>query len=338
MLSIEKISLALPFVVAPMAGVSDLPFRLVSRELGAPLAFTEMIDARALGHRDRRTSHMLSSGEGDRPLGVQIVGNEEEYLLRAIDALEKHDFDLLDLNAACPAPKVTRKGMGASLLRDPERLGVLLSVLVRRSSIPVTVKIRAGWDATSVNGREVALRAEDAGVNAIFIHGRTKVQGYSGTVDYGVIREVKGAVKVPVIASGDNMTVETITRMFRETGCDGVAIARGSLGNPWIFRDMGQFLRSGVIPPRPDAAEIALVMKRHLELVVSHYGEKRGTSSFRKFCVWYTRGLSDTRPLRDRAFRAATKDEILEIIDEMGRLQRGREQQASPESGESSFS
>jgi tRNA-dihydrouridine synthase B len=320
MLIIGNLPLPSPCVVAPMAGVSDLPFRVIARSFGAPLAFTEMIDARALGHRDRRTLHMLSSSPDDRPLGVQLVGNDEDYLLKALDLLRERRFELLDFNAACPAPKLTRKGMGAALLKDPYRLGQLLEMLVCRSDVPVTVKIRAGWDTDSVNAREVALRAEDAGVSALFIHGRTKTQGYRGTVDYRIIREVKQALRIPVIASGDNITLDSIRTMFDETGCDGVAIARGALGNPWIFRETIEYLRNGRIFRKPEVEEVIAVIKKHLDLVITHYGESRGLSSFRKFFIWYTRGIAKAKPLRDMAFRAESKEALLHVIGDLTNL------------------
>jgi tRNA-dihydrouridine synthase B len=276
-----------------------------------------MIDAKALSNGDKRTCRMLSSSQDDRPLGVQLVGNDEDYLWRAVDLLHEGGFDLLDFNAACPTTKVTRKGMGAALLRDPYNLKKILRGLVRRSNIPVTVKIRAGWDTDSVNAKEVALLAEDAGIGTLFIHGRTKMQGYSGTVDYRIIREVKQALKIPVIASGDNLTIGSIKTMFDETGCDGVAIARGALGNPWIFKEIIGFFRNDRISYRPDAREVAAVMKNHLDLVVAHHGESRGVSSFRKFFIWYTRGLPGAKPLRDKAFREKTSEALLGVIEEV---------------------
>ena len=320
MLTLGGISLPVPCVVAPMAGVSDLPFRLITRSFGAPLAFTEMIDARALSHRDKRTLRMLRPDEEDHPLGVQLVGNDETYLTKALEILGGYRFEILDLNAACPAAKVTRKGMGAALLRDPARLRGLLRTMAQVSKMPVTVKIRAGWDSASINAREVALHAEDAGISALFIHGRTKTQGYSGAVDYRIIREVKEALRVPVVASGDNLTVESINRMFRETGCDGVAVARGALGNPWIFRELNSFFLDGRMPDRPGAAEIAEVMERHLALMVQHYGERTGLSAFRKFFIWYTKGLSGAKPLRDTAFRAETVEELTDAISRVACL------------------
>lgn len=320
MLTIGNINLNLPFMLSPMAGVSDLPFRLISRSFGCPLAFTEMIDINAIFQKDKRTAHMLSSSPDDRPLGVQLLGSSGSQIPFALERLSGHHCDLIDFNAACPSPKVTRKGKGAALMLEPKRLRDILSALVRYSPLPVAVKIRAGWDADSINAREVALYAEDAGINALFIHGRTKTQGYGGTVDYSIIREVKEALSIPVIASGDNLSVERVQKMFNETGCDGVAIARGALGNPWIFRQISNFFDGAAGPPGPDISQRVDVMKRHLELAAGHWGEKRGVGSFRKFFIWYTRGLHGLRPLRDRAFRAGSKEDLLEIIEDLARF------------------
>jgi tRNA-dihydrouridine synthase B len=317
MLAIGNIKLPVPCILAPMAGVSDLSFRLITRSFGAPMAFTEMIDARALSHKDKRTLRMLSSEPNDRPLGVQLLGNNEEHILKAIDILDGYEFDLLDFNAACPTTKITRNGKGAALLREPHKLRDILKLLVGCSKVPVTVKIRAGWDSDSINAREVALYAEDAGVSALFIHGRTRTQGYSGTVDYQVIKEVKKALRIPVIASGDGVSLSFVRKMFNETGCDGVAIARGALGNPWIFREAVRFFENGTFCEKPDINERIETMKRHLNLLVQYYGEKKSVSCFHKFFIWYTRGLSGMKPLRDRAFRTGTIDELFSAIDEL---------------------
>ncbi len=320
MLKIGNVTLSVPYTLAPMAGVSDLPFRIVTRSFGAPLAFTEMIDARAISQGEKRTHHMLTSSPEDRPLGIQLLGNDEAYLLKALEAIEDHDFDLLDLNAACPAPKITRKGKGAALLKEPHTLGKLLKVLVAHAKVPVTVKIRTGWDPTSVNAQQVALCAEDAGVSALFIHGRTRSQGYGGTVDYGIIQEVKKALTIPVIASGDNLSVHAIKKMFDETGCDAVAIARGALGYPWIYREVIRFFQDGTLCEKPSIAERITTITHHLNLVVQYYGEKRGIACFHKFFIWYTRGLRGTKPLRNSVFRADTKDEVLKVVEELGRF------------------
>ena len=317
MLTIGNLMLPFPCMLAPMAGVSDLPFRLITRSFGAPLAFTEMIDINSLSHKDKRTLRMLSSNPDDRPLGIQLLGSDGEHMLRALDVLDGYEFELLDFNAACPAAKVVKKGKGAALLREPRKMRELLKVMVGHSKVPVTVKIRTGWDADSVNAREIALYAEDAGISALFIHGRTKTQGYSGTVEYRVIKEVKDALKIPVIASGDNISVPFIKKMFDETGCDGVAVARGSLGNPWIFREIIRFFQDGTYREMPDVQERIDVMKAHLSLAVQHWGERRGVASFHKFFIWYTRGLRGMKLLRGRAFRLHRADELLEAIESL---------------------
>ncbi len=260
---------------------------------------------------------MLASSPDDSPRGIQLLGSKEEQIPAALDALEAYRFDLLDFNAACPAPKVARKGKGAALLKEPRRLKELLTMLVRYSGVPVTVKIRAGWDEDSVNAREIALMAEDSGVSALFIHGRTMTQGYGGAVDYGIIRAVKEALRIPVIASGDNLSVPLIKKMFDRTGCDGVAIARGSMGNPWIFRDIMGFLDHGRLPESPSLEERLAVLRDHMDLTLHQYGERRGVGIFHKFFIWYTRGLRNTRPIRDKAFRADTKDELLALIEDI---------------------
>ena len=321
MLTIGNITVPVPCILAPMAGITDLPFRLITRSFGAPFAFTEMIDAKSLFYRDKRTRRMLASCANDQPLGIQLLGNDEEFLVRAVDTLyENYCFQLLDFNAACPAPKVVRNGKGSALLKEPAKLEKLLAAVVRRSPVPVTVKIRTGWDTDSVNAREIALRAQDAGVCAVFIHGRTRVQGYSGSVDYATIKNVKDALRVPVIASGDNLSVRSIMKMLAETGCDGVAIARGSLGNPWIFRDIYQHFLDGSPGVAPTVHERMEVILRHLEMVTDYYGELRGVGVFHKFFIWYTRSLPNVKPLRDSAFRTDTLPELLAIIDKLRKL------------------
>jgi tRNA-dihydrouridine synthase B len=321
-LYIGNVSLSSPCVLAPLAGVSDLPFRLISRSCGCEFAYTEMISARSLVYQSASTLKMLLSVSEDRPLGVQLLGNDRDILRRALDILAEYRFDIVDFNAACPVEKVTGKGAGASLLREPWKLGALLRGIVDNASVPVTVKLRAGWDDTSVTARDAALRAEDAGVAAVCIHGRTRAQGYSGGVDYSIIREVKEALKIPVIASGDALSPLLIKKLFDETGCDGVAIARGALGNPWIFRETAEFLTSGILPERPSAGDVSSTMEKHLDLCCSFHDEYNGTKMFRKFFVWYTRGIFDVRALRQQAFRARTKDEMIELIRQLGTRER----------------
>ncbi len=316
----------MPFMLAPMAGVSDLPFRLIAREFGCPLAFTEMINARALGLKNDKTLRFLRSSPLDRPLGVQLLGREPEFLLHALDVLAGYPFDVIDLNAACPVHKVTRKGEGAALMREPETLFRLVSALVKHARVPVTVKIRSGWDLDSVNAPEAAKRIEAAGASAVCVHGRTRSQGYRGRADASVIKAVKEAVAIPVIASGDVFSQAAAARIAEETGCDALMVARGALGNPWIFDDLARAQGNGGADAAGcgphdalarEIAEVKPVMEKHLALSVDHHGPVTGVINFRKCFVWYTRGVRDARTLRVRAVHASSLDEMRALIDEL---------------------
>ena len=316
MLSIGHLKVPSSLVLAPMAGITDLPFRLINRSFGCELAFTEMISASSLIHGSKNSLKMLAATNNDRPLGVQILGADPECIKRALDILSEYAFDLIDLNAACPVKKVVSRGEGAALLREPAKLQRLLKCMVKESAIPVTLKIRSGWDETQVNATEIALRAQDAGVSGLFIHGRTKMQGYSGEVNYRVLREVKDSVGIPVIAGGNALTPHLVTRLFQETGCNGAAVARGALGNPWIFPQTAEYLESGTVSFRPDVSDITRIMKEHLGSNAAFYGEKTGVIHFRKFFTWYTRGIS-VKELKVSAFRAKTLYEMMRLIDEV---------------------
>jgi len=320
MLQIGKLKLRQSLILAPMAGITDLPFRLLCREFGCELAFVEMLNVRSVSYKSKKTKQMLSTVKRDSPLGIQLLGFEDKFIIKALDILKSHKFDILDFNAACPAKKVTKRGEGAALLRQPKKLQAILRILVKNSTSPVTVKIRAGWDEHSVNAREVALISEDAGVDAIFVHGRTKIQEYRGPVNYEAIRQVKKAVKVPVIASGDIFNAVLAKKMLDETGCDGLAVARGALGNPWIFKEISRFLKDGAIEPRPSEKEIIDTIVEHLNSCIDFYGERGGAVLFRKFFAWYTKGFSGSRKLREKCCRAKTKKEMSGIIEELSKL------------------
>lgn len=303
-----------------MAGISDLPFRMINRSFGCEFAFAEMISARSLVYRSGKTMRMMATAACDKPVGVQLLGDDPFMIRTSIDILEGHNFDVLDFNAACPVNKVTSRGEGAALLKEPRRLRELLRIMVDNASVPVTLKMRAGWDDESLNARDIALFAEDAGIAAVTVHGRTRVQGYGGTVNYRIIGDVKKALSIPVIASGDALSPRLIDRLFEETGCDGVAVARGSLGNPWIFRQMTNFRRSGAVPQGPSIEELVETMTTHLGLCCDFYGERVGNMIFRKFFLWYTRGIPDVKPLRQRAVNSAAMAETLAIIGDLPSL------------------
>jgi tRNA-dihydrouridine synthase B len=321
MLRIGNLKLGTPFILAPMSGVTDLPFRSIHRRFGCELAFIEMINVRSLCHRTKKTLQMLVSDAADRPLGIQLIGHQPEYLPRAVEILNEFDHDLLDFNAACPAKKLALKGSGAGMMRTPEILEESLRAMVKHSKVPVTVKIRTGWDSPSVNAVDIARRCGDAGISALFIHGRTRSQGYRGGVDYPVIREVKKAVRIPVIASGDIWSAFWAKKMFDETGCDGIAVARGGLGNPWIFAEI-QAIFQGLPPPEPKPEQVIATIIEHARLNIRQYGETIGIMRFRKHLGWYIKGLPGARFMRDRAFRVKTFGELEEFLEKIAPADR----------------
>ncbi|MFH1363360.1 MAG: tRNA dihydrouridine synthase DusB [Candidatus Omnitrophota bacterium] len=302
-------------ILAPLSGISSLPFRKLNRKFGCKFAYLEMVGARSINYLSRRTKQMIAVDPGDRPLGVQLLGKDPDYLSKALEKFKDFACDLIDFNAACPQKKVTRQGQGAALLKDPVKLAKLLSVMVKESPLPVTVKLRLGWDS-SQGIVDLAKRVEDSGVSAVCLHGRTKMQGYSGSVDYSSIRKVKAALTIPVIASGDIWSGVLAKKMFDLTFCDAIAVARGSLGNPWIFREIDEFLDKSKISPRPDIEEVIRVMNEHLNLSIDFYGEKAGVTKFRKFFIWYTRGFLQAKPLRIKVATIVRHSQMLELIDE----------------------
>ena len=316
MLKIGTLKLDSPLILAPMAGISDLPYRMINRSMGCGFAFTEMLSATALAYRSKGTMQKLTGLEKDQPLAVQVVGANMDIMKQALEVLADYPYATIDLNAACPVTKVAGTGKGAGLLKEPLKLKKLLKMIVKNTDVPVTVKIRSGWDEGSVNAVDVALHAEDAGVSAVIIHGRTRAQRYKGHVDYNIIREVKEAIAIPVIASGDALRPDLIKRLFDETGCDGVALARGALGNPWLFQQATEYIKNGTEPTPPDIRERMRVMTEHLAFMVSSNGEKLGVLQFRKFFGWYTKGLP-VKELKVMAFHASTHDEMQDKINEL---------------------
>ncbi|MBN2483063.1 MAG: tRNA dihydrouridine synthase DusB [Candidatus Omnitrophica bacterium] len=314
-MQIGNLRLTLPALLAPMSGITCLPYRMLNRAFGCECAFLEMINARALHYCTKRTHQLMPTQKEDRPLGVQLLGCEQRYVCYAIERLREYQFDILDLNAACPRRKIVTRGEGAALLKDPQRLRDLLKVMVNTSTQPVTVKIRIGWDDAK-SARDIALYAQDSGIAALFVHGRTCTQSYSGTVDYGAIREIKKSLHIPVIGSGDIFSVPQAKRMMDETGVDGVLVARGALGNPWIFAQLRAFFKGGLTMGYPEITEVVCVMKDHLDAFIALYGERRGILKYRKFLIWYTRGFSRVKQIRHRAQQVKTQDETVALIEE----------------------
>ena len=315
---------ALPFprvILAPLSGISSLSFRKLNRESGCKFAFLEMVCARSLSYSNKKTLQLLSTDSTDRPLGLQLLGNDSCYISKALEKLKDYKYDILDFNAACPYRKVTSHGKGAALLNQPKKLQKLLTGMVKEVKVPVTVKVRLGWD-NAKNAVNIAKHVQDAGVAAVCVHGRTRMQWHRGPVDYSAIRKVKAALKIPVVGSGDILSGLLAKKMFDETGCDAITVARGALGNPWIFNEIEEYLAAGRILPRPTILEIAQTMKRHLDLCLDFYSQKYGVMQFRKFYIWYTRGFSDSKLLRISACRASSAVQMRNLIDKFILLRR----------------
>ncbi|MGE5529001.1 MAG: tRNA dihydrouridine synthase DusB [Patescibacteria group bacterium] len=314
MLRIGTVMLRNPLVLAPMAGVTDAPFRLICREYGAALVTGEMISDQALLHGNRRTLPLLAVDPAERPVALQLFGSDPGSMAAAARLLCQAGPDLIDLNFGCPVPKVVKNGAGAALLRDPSRAAAIVRSVAAVVDRPVTVKMRAGWDAGRIVAPELAAACAEAGAAAITVHARTRDQFYAGAADWGVIRAVKQAAGVPVIGNGDLRQPGDVPRMLRETGCDAVAVGRAALGNPWFFAGALRAL-AGESPGRPAHGERFAVLRRHLRAEVQIRGEERGVKEMRKHAAWYLRGLPGAAHLRDEINTLSTLDAVLGVLD-----------------------
>ncbi|MBI5815043.1 MAG: tRNA dihydrouridine synthase DusB [Nitrospinae bacterium] len=313
---IGNVILKSPAVMAPMAGLSDLPFRRIVMEYGAGMVTTELISANALVRESAKTFGMLPVEDEPHPNAAQIFGGDVDVTRDAcVIASEKTACDIIDVNFGCPVKKVTKCGAGAAMLKDVEKAGRMVEAVVMAVRKPVTVKIRAGWDMNSVNAVDMALALEQAGAAAITVHARTASQGYSGTADWNVISKVAGIVKIPVIGNGDIVTPEIALWRLSGFGCAAVMIGRGALGAPWIFRQINELLASGSYS-RPGAAEVMEVMLRHLDMMIGASGEIPGVRRMRAHLGHYTRGLPSASRLRDAFMRAASREDVARIASE----------------------
>jgi tRNA-dihydrouridine synthase B len=312
-MKVGRLHLKNSIVLAPMAGITDLPFRRTVREFGCGLAFTEMVSANGLLRGLGKTCHYLDSSPDDRPLGVQLFGSDPVTLAEAAKIAAEKGADLLDINMGCPVKKVVKTGSGAALMRDPQRVAAILGAVRGAVDLPVTVKIRAGWNHREINAYDIARIAEDCGADAVTIHPRTVEQGFGGASDWGLIAMLKARLGIPVIGSGDVRRPEDADRMFRETGCDGVMVGRGCLGNPWIIRNI-LFRMSGGAASTPSLAEREETIRRHLALATDYYGEKVGTRDFRKHLLWYTKGLRGGAQFRQAVGRISDRAVAAEAL------------------------
>lgn len=313
-LKIGNVELDNNLILAPMAGVTNQPFRMICKEFGPGMVCTEMASSRAIFHDDKKTNRLLNTEGEKRPISFQIFGSEEETLGYASNYVSQM-ADIVDINMGCPAPKVVKNGDGSKLLLDLEQAEKIMKVVVKNSRVPVTLKYRKGWDKDNIVAVEVAKIAENSGISAITIHGRTRSEFYSGVADLEVIKQVKQAVKIPVIGNGDVVDEESALRMFEETGVDGIMIGRGSFGNPWIFKRISHFLQTGEKLPEPSKLEKLEVIKKHIALAVQEKGEI-AIKELRKHIAWYTKNLKNSSEFRCSINKIETEQELLEKIEE----------------------
>lgn len=313
-LTIGTVTLENNVILAPMAGVTDLPYRLLCREQGCGLVCMEMVSAKAVLYKNRNTKELLEVQAAERPVSLQLFGSDPEILSTIAGQLEDGPYDIFDLNMGCPVPKVVRNGEGSALMKNPKLVEEILSSMVRTLKKPVTVKIRKGFDDTCINAVEIAKIAESCGVAAVAVHGRTREQYYSGKADWSIIRQVKEAVKIPVIGNGDVFTPQDAKRLVEETGCDGIMVARGAKGNPWIFKQITTYLDTGELLPRPDVSEVKATILRHGRMMMEFKGETAGMREMRKHVAWYTAGYPNSAALRNDINSVETLDGLVELI------------------------
>ena len=297
-LTIGNVVLDNPYVLAPMAGVTDLPFRLLCREQGVGLLCMEMVSAKAIQYNNKNTKVLLEIHPEEPPVSLQLFGSEPDVISEIAKQIEELPFSILDINMGCPVPKIVKNGEGSALMKNPKLVHEIVSKTVKAIQKPVTVKIRKGFDDTCINAVEIAKIIEDAGAAAVAVHGRTREQYYSGKADWDIIRQVKEAVSIPVIGNGDVVSGESAIAMMNQTGCDGVMIGRGAQGNPWIFSELVEYEKTGKIPERPSMEEIKKMILRHAQLQLQYKGEYLGIREMRKHVSWYTSGLPNSARLR----------------------------------------
>ena len=315
-MKIGNIQLDNEVFLSPMAGVTDLPFRLICKEKGCGMLYTEMINAKALCYDDENTKKMLKIEEQEHPIAVQIFGSDPEYMGKAAAIMNQYPNEILDINMGCPAPKVVKNGDGSALMRNPKLAAQVLSAVVKNSEKPVTLKIRKGWDDDSVNAVEIAKIAQECGISALAIHGRTREQFYSGKADWDIIAEIKQSIDIPVIGNGDVFEVEDAVNMLEKTKCDAIMIGRGAQGNPWIFKRINHYMKTGEILPEPTLEEKITTAIKHMNLAVAEHGEYVAVREMRKHIGWYLKGLKNSAKYRDQINKITDYKEVISMLEE----------------------
>lgn len=316
-LQIGNVTLENNLILAPMAGVTDLPFRLLCKEQGAGLLCMEMVSAKAIHYKNRNTEELLSIDSRENPVSLQLFGSDPVIMGEIAKQIEERPFDILDINMGCPVPKVVNNGDGSALMKNPLLAGKIIEATARAIQKPVTVKIRKGFDDDHVNAVELAHIAQESGAAAVAVHGRTREQYYSGKADWDIIRQVKEAVSIPVIGNGDILTAMDVIRMGEQTGCDGFMIARGAEGNPWIFKQILHYFENGEELAKPEFSEVRNMILRHARMQIDFKGEYTAIREMRKHAAWYTAGYKNSSKLRARVCEVETYEELEALFDEV---------------------
>ena len=313
-LKIGDVSLKNNLILAPMAGVTDLPFRLLCKEQGAGLLCMEMVSAKAIYFNNRNTEELLTIDDREPPVSLQLFGSDPDIISEMAKKIENRPFSILDINMGCPVPKVAGNGEGSALMKNPKLVEEIVSKTAKAIKKPVTVKIRKGFDDEHINAVEIARIAESAGAAAVAVHGRTREQYYSGKADWDIIRQVKEAVKIPVIGNGDVTSPEAARQLVEMTGCDGIMIGRGAQGNPWIFRQILHWMETGEEEPKPDLEEVKAMILRHARMLVEYKGAYTGIREMRKHVAWYTAGYPNSAKLRARVNEIESLEALEHLI------------------------
>ena len=314
---IGNVTLENNLILAPMAGVCDLPFRMLCKEQGAGLVCMEMVSAKALQYNNKNTKALLEVNEKERPVSLQLFGSDPVCISEQAKRIEDRNFDILDINMGCPVPKVVNNGEGSALMKNPKLAGDIIEATAKAIKKPVTVKIRKGFDDDHVNAVEMAHIAQESGAAAVAVHGRTREQFYSGKADWDIIAQVKQAVSIPVIGNGDLLDAADVIEMEKQTGCDGFMIGRGAQGNPWIFHQILHYFETGEIIGKPPMKEMVDTMLRHARLQVEFKGEYLGIREMRKHAAWYTAGYKNSSKLRGRINAVETYEQLEALFQEV---------------------
>lgn len=315
-LKIGNVNLENNLILAPMAGVCDLPFRVLCKEQGAGLLCMEMVSAKGIYYNNKNTEILLTTEPGERPVSLQLFGADADIMSEMAKRIEERPFDILDINMGCPVPKVVNNGEGSALMKQPKLVYEIVSKIAKAIKKPVTVKIRKGFDNDNINAVEIARIAQDAGAAAVAVHGRTREQYYSGKADWDIIRRVKEALSIPVIGNGDILSAQDVQKMKQQTGCDGFMIGRGAQGNPWIFAQILHYLNTGEELPKPDIQEVAAMILRHARAQIAYKGEIMGIREMRKHAAWYTSGYKNSAKLRGKINEVETYAQLEELFEQ----------------------